>query len=92
VTGLESAANGVIDNEVDKSSCVIPGVSFVNNGLIAYLIYLEEEKKVDKERREKRFTSGVISLGEKPVPPVRIIRFNESTSDHCWTVLVMAMT
>lgn len=73
VMGRERAAKGVIAIEEDKMSCVMPGVSLVNKGFTAY----------KKNTRQKKilmfsiysFTSGVTSLGEKPVPPVTRTRF-----------------
>lgn len=75
VIGLDNAAKGVIAIDEDNNKWVIPGVSFVNRGFTAF-------KSLTLEYNKGEFfyfifyTSGVTSLGEKPVPPVMMIKFN----------------
>lgn len=82
VTGRDKAANGVIEIDEDSKRCVMPGVLRVNNGSIAYVNINMHNHHFFREK----VTSGVLSLFEKPVPPVNKIRSRLSVSAQVSTV------
>lgn len=89
VTGRDKAAKGVTAVEVASIRCVSPGVSRESSGATA-LEQCQVSCLSNSCTRNFELTSGVVSLGANPVPPVIRTRSSFATSLQYSTVFRIA--